>query len=543
MRSRSSVIRTLVITITLSAILLWARPLAETSTVRAQWSTVPNSVELMTANFNDKAIDAPIGTGGAAVGEPVSVHPAITAIVRSSPLPTPSLEIQDNSSTAGNSANFEFLGSQELTTNVVLIAADLWFSEFEEYSVLVREQGGASRNFMSMSMNSNGDVFYNDGNTVFAIIGSYELNRRYPIRMAFDMGASTYDVWLDGALVLRDETHGVTDRGIGSVQFGVNFDPDTDGRFYVDNISVRTAAPCGVPCGDWTNDGVLGTPDVIGLVNFLSSGGTPAPVPDCADLDDAEAPSFRDLLTLIDCVFKGSCDSLCPPANPSLVGQANGDYFVGADDLIFPANVSSFTLNVELCAGINFESFWLPLSLQVDGQVPTFGTITVTPPAQTGAAVGGDAVIIFSDPNFPEEWTADRYPLASVELIMPPAGTDREISFSGMGFPGPDQPELMLDVDRLAWDPNIVTCIVLRTGDVNSESGSCVITSADIIYMVNFVFKGGPGPLPCVAAGDVNCDGQPTSADIIHLVNFVFKGGLPPCDVCTLVATGAWSCP
>ena len=63
-------------------------------------------------------------------------------------------------------------------------------------------------------------------------------------------------------------------------------------------------------------------------------------------------------------------------------------------------------------------------------------------------------------------------------------------------------------------------------GDVNVTG---VVNSADIIYMVNFVFKGGPEPQPVLPAGDVNCSATITSSDIIYLVNFVFKGGPPPC--------------
>jgi uncharacterized delta-60 repeat protein len=63
-------------------------------------------------------------------------------------------------------------------------------------------------------------------------------------------------------------------------------------------------------------------------------------------------------------------------------------------------------------------------------------------------------------------------------------------------------------------------------GDVNCEGS---FTSADIIYLVNYVFKSGPAP--CVFGhGDVNCDGATTSADIIYMVNFVFKSGPPPCS-------------
>jgi hypothetical protein len=49
---------------------------------------------------------------------------------------------------------------------------------------------------------------------------------------------------------------------------------------------------------------------------------------------------------------------------------------------------------------------------------------------------------------------------------------------------------------------------------------------------VNFVFKGQLPPLPCAANGDVNCSGAVTSADIIYMVNHVFKGAAAPCDIC-----------
>lgn len=82
-------------------------------------------------------------------------------------------------------------------------------------------------------------------------------------------------------------------------------------------------------------------------------------------------------------------------------------------------------------------------------------------------------------------------------------------------------------------------CPVVKTGDL---SGDGHLTSADIIGLVNFIFKGGAAPPPCEATADVNCSGAVTSADIITMVNHVFKGGAAPCDVCTLIP-GTWSCP
>ena len=95
------------------------------------------------------------------------------------------------------------------------------------------------------------------------------------------------------------------------------------------------------------------------------------------------------------------------------------------------------------------------------------------------------------------------------------------------------------DCNAIIDDACIDLCPIVWTGDVNVDE---LITSADIIYMVNFVFKGDAAPQPCDASGDVDCSGAVTSADIIMMVNHVFKGAAAPCDVCTLVPN-TWSCP
>jgi hypothetical protein len=94
------------------------------------------------------------------------------------------------------------------------------------------------------------------------------------------------------------------------------------------------------------------------------------------------------------------------------------------------------------------------------------------------------------------------------------------------------------DVDADGYGDACDNCLTLTTpgnvgmmtGDVNVNG---TITSADVITLVNFVFKSGAQPQPVKESGDVNCNGSITSADIISLVNFVFKSGTPPCDRCT----------
>jgi hypothetical protein len=81
---------------------------------------------------------------------------------------------------------------------------------------------------------------------------------------------------------------------------------------------------------------------------------------------------------------------------------------------------------------------------------------------------------------------------------------------------------------------------IMVAGDQNQDG---VVTASDVIYLVNFIFKGGPNPQPCEAMGDSNCDAAVTAGDIIYLVNHTFKGGPPPCDVGELISNGTWTCP
>lgn len=66
-------------------------------------------------------------------------------------------------------------------------------------------------------------------------------------------------------------------------------------------------------------------------------------------------------------------------------------------------------------------------------------------------------------------------------------------------------------------------------GDINASGD---INSADIIALVNYVFRGGAPPVCSPIAGDVTCSGSTDAADIIFLVGFVFKGGPAPPSGC-----------
>lgn len=65
-------------------------------------------------------------------------------------------------------------------------------------------------------------------------------------------------------------------------------------------------------------------------------------------------------------------------------------------------------------------------------------------------------------------------------------------------------------------------------GDADSNGN---INVADAVYIINYVFKGGPAPNPLCAA-DSDHDGNVNISDAVNIINFVFKGGPPPDPNC-----------
>jgi non-lysosomal glucosylceramidase len=63
-------------------------------------------------------------------------------------------------------------------------------------------------------------------------------------------------------------------------------------------------------------------------------------------------------------------------------------------------------------------------------------------------------------------------------------------------------------------------------GDANGDG---TVDIADIIFLVNYLYRFGPPPSP-ITVGDTNCDGEVQVGDIIRLIDYLFKNGLPPCQ-------------
>ncbi len=63
-------------------------------------------------------------------------------------------------------------------------------------------------------------------------------------------------------------------------------------------------------------------------------------------------------------------------------------------------------------------------------------------------------------------------------------------------------------------------------GDFNWDN---TINIIDVVEMINFIFKSGPGPQPEYAVGDCNCSTFINIEDAVYLINYIFKYGDAPC--------------
>jgi len=71
--------------------------------------------------------------------------------------------------------------------------------------------------------------------------------------------------------------------------------------------------------------------------------------------------------------------------------------------------------------------------------------------------------------------------------------------------------------------------ITVTCGDVNNDG---IINVGDIVYLVGYLYRGGPAPVPMTCVGDVNNDDIVNVGDIVYLVGYLYRGGAAPSPLC-----------
>jgi len=80
----------------------------------------------------------------------------------------------------------------------------------------------------------------------------------------------------------------------------------------------------------------------------------------------------------------------------------------------------------------------------------------------------------------------------------------------------------------IRWSDQTWSFYVYLCGDCNGDGQ---LTILDVIYEINYLFKGGIAPKPLIA-GDLSCDAKETVLDVVYMINYLFKNGDTPCKDC-----------
>ncbi len=312
-------------------------------------------------------------------------------------------------------------------------------------------------------------------------------------------------------------------------------------RFACDRNLVPASYVCpSCKCGDADNNGIWTISDGVYLMTWLYGGG-PAPAVWClGESDGFDLITNNDILKQMNFDTPYACTS-----QPKLVGQTTSQLKILYSDF-FPANQSSATIDIRLQHSLpqGLYSFDLPLRVRVDGQDP----LSLSASAATSNWPQG-AAFVGSNSTTWTAWCsrihslsvpAGNYLLMRITIGMPSSPYKRKITLEPGGFgpymtgvfEGPNSPchyLLFLSGICQAWTPEFVP--LSSTFVCGDADGSEIISISDAVFLIAYIFNGGPAPNP-LDAGDVDCNSVVNISDAVALISYIFAGGPAPCEAC-----------
>jgi hypothetical protein len=81
--------------------------------------------------------------------------------------------------------------------------------------------------------------------------------------------------------------------------------------------------------------------------------------------------------------------------------------------------------------------------------------------------------------------------------------------------------------DLFHADTQTVIVLTYICGDVNRDQ---LLDLGDVLYLINYLYKGGSEPLP-TEAGDCDRDQIVDLSDVLYLISYLYKSGPPPCEM------------
>lgn len=59
-----------------------------------------------------------------------------------------------------------------------------------------------------------------------------------------------------------------------------------------------------------------------------------------------------------------------------------------------------------------------------------------------------------------------------------------------------------------------------------------IVNISDCVYLITYIFGGGPPPYPIKLIGDADCNDVISISDVVYIISYIFGGGPPPCNPC-----------
>lgn len=244
---------------------------------------------VLQADFDDKTTSAPIDVGGAEANEPHSMSSHIDTVITETVPGNKLLDISSNDNSSARSLRWQFLNNLEIPSGLVVMDFDLTLQSRDFYRITVREPSGAAQSFMNLTFLPGGALSVSDlaQSTPHTLPGTtYNAGQMYEYRIIFDADSGNYDIFRDGAPIVRERNHGISAHGIGAIVNAFTHQTQTSAHMQLDNLQVLASDAAFIPAelefltetSSATVNQVLTPAITVGVINAMDDAvidGTP----------------------------------------------------------------------------------------------------------------------------------------------------------------------------------------------------------------------------------------------------------------------------
>ena len=199
----------------------------------------------LSVDFNDKTPGQSLGTRGAEFGEPDTLDSLDTLIIESS-FGENFLQVSnDLSSLNARYLNWGFEDNAEISEGLVSVSVDFTPSVRDDYSIAVRESGGAAKDFVTLVFRQDGRLSAVDAaGLIGEYLNFYDGGDTLHIELLFDLDTGTSTLVINGTTLFAGRANGIQGRGVGSVLTGYLPTQNSNGSpFALDNFLVLANVP------------------------------------------------------------------------------------------------------------------------------------------------------------------------------------------------------------------------------------------------------------------------------------------------------------